>query len=427
MTCGSACGMISSDKRSKVKTGIVKIFGFFLILLLLSYCGLESGGTTKPEEVGMSGKHLHLLDGIVKEAIARKDFPGAVIVVGRKGKIVFRKAYGESQWVPQRRPMGETMIFDLASLTKPIATATSIMILVEQGRVSLEEKVKDYIPEFTAYVDDTGKPGDDARLWHLLTHTSGLPPYTPPEANAEAVEKTFGKSCSTEQLVSYIAQLPKTDPPGTAFHYSCLGYITLAHILKKITGQNIGEFSQEHIFAPLRMKHTFFVPAEKYRGSCIPTEVIEGKPLVGIVHDPLARLQGGISGNAGVFSTADDLAIFAQMMLNKGEHKSVRILSPITVAGMTSLWEKASFAGRGLGWDLASSYSTNRGDLFGPHSYGHTGYTGTSLWIDPDSETFIIFLTNRVHPDDKGAIVAMRSRVANVVASSIIDKKPGTR
>jgi CubicO group peptidase (beta-lactamase class C family) len=406
-----------------MKTGLIKGIGFSLILFLLSHCGIESGGITKPEEVGMSGKHLHLLDGILNEAIARKDFPGAVMLVGRKGKIVFRKAYGKSQWVPQRRPMDETMIFDLASLTKPIATATSIMILVEQGRVSLEEKVKDYIPGFAVYMDDSGKPGDDARLWHLLTHTSGLPPYT----DAAEVEKTYGRPCSTEQLISHIAQLKKTDPPGSAFHYSCLGYITLAHILKKVTGQNIAEFSEKHIFNPLQMKHTFYKPPEKYHNICVPTEVIEGKPLVGVVHDPLARLQGGISGNAGLFSTADDLAIFAQMMLNKGEHKGVRILSPITVARMTSVWEKVSFAGRGLGWDLASSYSANGGDLFGPHSYGHTGYTGTSIWIDPETDIFIIFLTNRVHPDDKGAIMAMRSRVANVVASSLVDKELGTR
>jgi len=419
--------MISFQARSEMKTGILRLFGFFLILILLSSCGLESGGTTKPEEVGLSAKHLQLLDGIIKESIARKDFPGAVILVGRKGKIVFRKAFGESQWIPQHRPMDAKMIFDLASLTKPIATATSIMILVEQGRVSLDEKVKDYVPEFSLYVDEAGKPGEDARLWHLLTHTSGLPPYTPPEANAEAVEKKFGKYCPTEQLVSHIAQLQKTDPPGVAFHYSCLGYITLAHILKKITGQNIAEFSQDHIFKPLGMRNTFYAPAEKYRSACVPTEVIEGKPLVGVVHDPLARLQGGISGNAGLFSTADDLAIFARMMLNRGEHKGVRILSPVTVARMTSVWEKASWAGRGLGWDLASSYSTNGGDLFGPHAYGHTGYTGTSIWIDPDTDIFIIFLTNRVHPDDKGAIIAMRSRVANVVASSIVDQKPGAR
>jgi CubicO group peptidase (beta-lactamase class C family) len=419
--------MISFDERKKVKTAILKILTGSLVIFGLMQCSFESGKTTKPEEVGLSSQHLRLLDGIIQEAIGRKDFPGAVIVVGRKGKIVFRKAYGESQWVPQRRRMDATMIFDLASLTKPIGTATSIMILVEQGRVSLDEKVKDYIPEFAPYVDEAGKPGEDARLWHLLTHTSGLPPYFPPEANAEAVENTFGKSLSTEQLVNFIARLPKTDPRGAAFHYSCLGYITLAHILKKITGQNIAEFSSEQIFKPLGMKHTFYNPPQKYRSACVPTEVVGGTPLVGIVHDPLARLQGGISGNAGLFSTADDLAIFAQMMLNQGEDKGVRILSPLSVARMTSIWQKAPAAGRGLGWDLSSSLSTNGGDLFGPHSYGHTGYTGTSIWIDPDTDTFVIFLTNRVHPDDKGEVIAMRSRVANVVASSILAKTPGSR
>ncbi len=190
------------------------------------------------------------------------------------------------------------MIFDLASLTKPVATATSIMILVEQGKLSLDEKVKGYLPEFSAFADAEGKPGEDARLWHLLTHTSGLPPY----ADAAEVEKYFGGPCTTEQLVNYISGLKKTDPPGQAFHYSCLGYITLAHILNKITGQTIAEFSRENIFKPLGMDHTFYTPEEKYLDLCVPTQVINGKPLRGVVHDPLARLQGGISGNAGLFS-----------------------------------------------------------------------------------------------------------------------------
>ncbi len=406
-----------------MKTGAAKIAIMLIIAFLFSGCRLSPSGTTNPEEVGLSAKHLRLLDGIIKESIARKDFPGAVILVGRKGKVVVRKAFGESQWVPAPRPMEATMLFDLASLTKPIATATSIMILVEQGWVSLDEKVKHYVPDFASYVDATGKPAEDPRLWHLLTHTSGLPPYFPPEANAEAVEKTFGKSLSTEELVGFIARLQKTDPPGTAFHYSCLGYITLGYILEKITGQNIAEFSAEHIFKPLKMKHTFYNPPEKYRASCVPTEAIQGKPLAGVVHDPLARLQGGISGNAGLFSTADDLAIFAQMMLAGGKHKNVRILSPLTVAKMTSVWPKASFAGRGLGWDIFSAQNTPGGDLFGPHAYGHTGFTGTSIWIDPDTGIFILFLTNRVHPDQKDAdaIAAMRSRVANIVASSMED------
>ncbi|MGB7294556.1 MAG: serine hydrolase domain-containing protein [Candidatus Aminicenantales bacterium] len=393
----------------------------FLALLLVGGCGPRSSQTSKPEEVGVSGKHLRLLDSMIDEAIARKDFPGAVILIGRKGKTVFRKAYGECQWVPERRPMDETMIFDLASITKPVATATSFLILVEDGRISLDEKVKDYVPGFAPYIDPSGKPGEDARIWHLLTHTSGLPPY----ADAAAVEAELGRPCTTAQLVRYIAGLARTDPPGTAFHYSCLGYITLAHILKTVSGQDIAAFSEERIFKPLKMKHTFFTPPEKFRSICVPTEVVDKKPLSGIVHDPLARLQGGVSGNAGLFSTADDLAIFAGMLLAKGTYKGVRILSPLAVERMTTVWNKAPFAGRGLGWDLDSAYSTNRGDLFGPHSYGHTGYTGTSIWIDPNTETHIIFLTNRVHPEDKGAIIALRSRVANVVAASL--QEPNAR
>ncbi len=398
-----------------MKKHVIVVIGLICVVICLFSCGPQSRDRAKPEEVGLTSRHLRQLDVIVEEAVARKDFPGAVLLVGRKEKVVYRKAFGKSQLVPQRQPMEESMIFDLASLTKPVAAATSIMILVEQGRLSLDEKVKDFVPEFSPYVDETGKPAEDARIWHLLTHTSGLPPYT----EAGEIEKKYGRPCSLENLVSHIAQLKKTSPPGASFTYSCLGYITLSYILKKISGQDIASFSEERIFKPLAMGHTFFVPASKYHVSCVPTEVIEGKPLVGVVHDPLARLQGGVSGNAGLFSTADDLATFAMMMLNKGQHKGRRILSPLTVERMTSLWPKASFSGRGLGWDVDSSYSSTGGDLFGPRSYGHTGYTGTSLWIDPDTETFVIFLTNRIHPVDKGSIVAMRSRVANVVAASI--------
>jgi CubicO group peptidase (beta-lactamase class C family) len=196
----------------------------------------------------------------------------------------------------------------------------------------------------------------------------------------------------------------------------------MAYIIKKATGQTIAEFSEENIFEPLGMKNTFYVPPQKFAVRCVPTQVIDGKPLTGVVHDPLARLQGGISGNAGLFSTAEDLAVFAQMVLNRGEYRGVRILSPLTVERMTSIYPKAEFAGRSLGWDLDSAYASNRGDIFGTRSFGHSGYTGTSIWIDPETETIVIFLTNSVHPDDKGKIVPLRSRVANVVAASIIKK-----
>lgn len=372
----------------------------------------------KPEEVGMSTRRLHQASEVINEAIARKDFPGAVLLVARKGKIVMRQAYGESQWVPKHKPMTVDMIFDLASITKPVATATSIMILVEQGKIRLWDKVKDYIPEFVPYVDENGKKGADARLWHLLTHTSGLPPYT----DAKKAGEKLGNPCNLDSLAVYIAKLPKTAPPGKEFHYSCLGFITLANIVKRVTGMTIAEFSQKNIFEPLGMKHTFYTPPEKYREKCVPTELIDGRPLIGVVHDPLARLQAGISGNAGLFSTADDLLIFAQMMLNKGEFNGVRILSPLSVERMTEIYPQVPFSGRGLGWDLDSDYSTNGGDLFGPNSYGHSGYTGTSIWIDPDTETVVIFLTNRVHPEDKGSIVPLRSKVANIVAGAIIEE-----
>ena len=390
----------------------------FLLILLYPQCSVKKNLRFEPETEGMSSMRLQRLDGIIEAAIEKHDFPGAVILVGRRGRIVFQRAYGESQLFPEHHPMKKDMIFDLASITKPVATTTSIMLMLEQGKLRLRDKVKEYVSEFETYLDENGEPGDDACVLHLLTHTSGLPPYT----EDSEIEEKFGDSCKTEDLVNHIARLKKTNPPGNEFHYSCLGFITLAHIIKEITGQSVSEFAEENIFQPLGMKDTFFNPPKEYIDRCVPTEVIDGIALKGVVHDPLARLQGGVSGNAGLFSTADDLAVFARMLLNKGRYKSTRILSPLAVERMTELCREVSFSGRGLGWDLDSPYSSNGGDLFGPDSFGHTGYTGTSLWIDPETKTFVIFLTNRVHPEDKGAVIALRSKVANIVAASIINK-----
>jgi CubicO group peptidase (beta-lactamase class C family) len=396
---------------------------FFLILFLFLIC-FRAGWpevhlpVARPEEVGMDGQRLAFLDNLMAEALAKHDFPGAVILVTHQGKIVWRKAYGQSQLIPEPQPMKADLLFDLASMTKPIATATSIMILVEKGKIRLWDKVKTYIAEFVPYIEDKGIPGEDARIFHLLTHTSGLPPYTDPQE----VEKKFGRPCSTELLVKYIAGLRKEYRPGEKFVYSCLNYITLARIIQIVSGQDLSEFSQNNIFKPLGLNFTMFNPPDELKSRCVPTEVVNGQLLKGVVHDPLARLQGGISGNAGLFSTADDLAVFAQMMLQKGEFKGVRILSPLSVERMTEIYPKVSFSGRGLGWDLDSDYATVKGDLFGCKSYGHSGYTGTSIWIDPETQTVVIFLTNRVHPDDKGEIISWRSKVSNVVAASIIKK-----
>lgn len=396
---------------------LLKFLTGLLILSQLSVLSFSySLPKAKPKEVGMSSSRLHWLNFIMEEAIHNGQFPGAVILVARKGKIVFYEAYGKSQLIPEPKSMEHSFIFDLASLTKPVATATSIMILVEQGKIRLEDKVKEFIPSFIPYKNQEEETGKDARIWHLLTHTSGLSPYT----EVKEVEEKYARPCSLEILVQHIAQLPKEYPPGEDFDYSCLGYIILHYILKEVSGMNLAQFSEKYIFKPLHMKKTFFNPPEKLKSRCVPTEVVNGKLLRGEVHDPLARLQGGISGNAGLFSTAQDLAVFAQMMLNKGEYKGTRILAPLTVKRMTSVYPEVSFSGRGLGWDLNSPYATAGGDIFGSPSYGHTGYTGTSLWIDPPTQTFIILLTNRVHPKDEGSVVSLRSKVANVVASSII-------
>jgi len=390
-----------------------------LVALLFSGVASAAGASlpsAKPESVGLSSPRLAVLDTIVAEAVAKKDLPGGVLLVVRKGKVVYRKAFGLAQTVPGPQPLTADMIFDLASVTKPVATATSVMILVERGQIRLWDRVSLYVPGFTAWYGEKGIAGEEARLYHLLTHTSGLPPYTDPKAAAAAL----GDPCTPAALAGYIARIPKERPVGEEFVYSCLNYITLAHIVEKVSGLGIDRFADENIFKPLGMSRTFYRPPAELAGQCVPTEVIEGTPLRGVVHDPLARLQGGLSGNAGLFSTADDLALFAQMLLNRGELNGVRVLAPLTVDRMTEIYPQVGASGRGLGWDIDTDYATVRGDLFGPRSYGHSGYTGTSVWIDPDTQTAVVFLTNRVHPDDKGDIIALRSKVANVVAASIL-------
>ncbi|MBU1338973.1 MAG: beta-lactamase family protein [Acidobacteria bacterium] len=371
-----------------------------------------------PEDVGMSTARLAQVRPVILEGVEKRAFPGAVLVVVRKGRLVWKEAYGYSWWSPVEKKMEVNHVFDLASITKPVATSTSLLLLVERGRIRLWDKVSDFVPEFTAFTGKDGRPGADVRIWHLITHTSGLPAYT----EGDEVEKRFGVSCTREELVRYIAGLTKLNPPGEVFRYSCLGYITLAVIIERISGKNLALFAEENIFRPLGMQRTGFNPPPDLLPLCVPTEYWKHSPLVGVVHDPLARLQGGISGNAGLFSDAEDLAVYAQMILNRGVFRGVRILSPLTVERMTEIYPQTAFSGRGLGWDLDSSYSTNGGDLFGPEGYGHTGYTGTSVWIDPETETVVVLMTNRVHPDDRGSVVSLRSRVANVVAAAIVDR-----
>ena len=384
------------------------------LILLAAVLNAQSLKVVSPGTENMDIHRLQLADQIIEKAITDSIIPGAVLLVARNNKIVYRKAYGYRELVPVKRKMEINTIFDMASVTKPVATATSAMILLERGQLRLKDRVSDFLPQFK-HKNRFGKP---IRIIHLLTHTSGLPPYAP----VKELKEKYG-SPNPDSLIAYIGRMPLEHEPGTYFKYSCLNFITLQNIIQTITGQTLKAFSEQNIFKPLGMHDTFFLPPKNKIERCAATEMQpDGTVLLGVVHDPLARvMNGGISGNAGLFSTADDLAIFSAMMLNDGTWHGKRIMSKRTEEKMISIPKGFEPFGRALGWDVSSDYNSNIGDLFSNRAYGHTGYTGTSITIDPQSKTVIILLTNRVHPHDTGSVVRLRGQIANIVASSILD------
>lgn len=390
------------------------VSGIGIVLLIVGLCQPVRLWTQRPKAVGLTvasptavgmwAERLSEIDQVVQEAIGRKELPGAVIAVGRRGRIVYRKALGFRAVEPERVPMTADTIFDLASLTKVVATATSVLILVERGKVRLGDPVARYIPEF-------GQNGKQRiTVEQLLTHRGGL------IADNDLDDYRDGP----EEAMRRIYRLAPVVQPGTRFIYSDVGYIVLGELVRRVSGQPLDAFASENIFRPLGMKDTMFRPDEGRRRRCAPTERREGRWMIGEVHDPRAYALGGVAGHAGLFSTADDLAIYAQMILTGGEFQGVRVLSPLGVRRMTESRGLPPNEMRGLGWDINTGYSSNRGDLFPLGSFGHTGFTGTSLWIDPSSQTFVIFLSNRVHPDGRGDVTSLRGRVANIVASAII-------
>jgi CubicO group peptidase (beta-lactamase class C family) len=391
---------------------------FFLIIsLFLAVDALFAQGLARlnPEEAGMDGQRLSLADDAINRAIREKTIPGAVLAVVRHKELVYLKAYGNRQVYPDTAAMTVNTVFDLASLSKPTATATSIMILLEQGKIRLRDNVSLYIPDFKPWTSADGKTTEPIKIIHLLTHTSGLPPYAP----VDALKKQYS-SPNPDGLITYISNVKRNKRPGTAFDYSCLNFITLQRIIENVGGMSLRDFASKNIFQPLGMRHTDYNPTGETLQLTAPTEVQkDGSVLKGVVHDPLARvMNGGISGNAGVFSSAEDLAVLAAMFINRGEINGVRILSPLTVEKMISVPQGYEKFGRALGWDVYSDFRSN-GDIFGAKTFGHTGYTGTSIAIDPVSETAVILLTNRVHPADKGSVSRLREVVANAVAAAI--------
>ena len=391
--------------------------------------------------LALDARRFDLIQPIVEEAIAERKLPGAVVLVGRGDKTVYHKAIGNRALVPAVEPMTLETIFDVASLTKGVATATSVMMLVEDGRIRLNDRVSTFIPGFERY----GK--GEITVRHLLTHVSGLRP------DVDLADPWSGYDTA---ITLAIEEVPLSSP-GERFNYSDINFFLLGHIVAQVSGKPLDVFARERIFEPLGMKDTMFLPAPSLQPRIAPTEACtplgwpcgplnigpdnsldaaQDRPLDagrdepavmlrGTVHDPTARRMGGVAGHAGLFSTASDLAIYCRMLINGGKHGGTRLLSPLTVAKMTtpSSPERERNV-RGFGWDIDSSFSANRGELLPIGSFGHTGFTGTSLWIDPRTEMFVVFMSNRVHPDGKGDVTPLRAKVATI-ASSAVSSLPG--
>jgi CubicO group peptidase (beta-lactamase class C family) len=290
------------------------------------------------------------------------------------------------------------------------------MILLERGELRLRDRVDLYIPGFQPWTDSLSGRRRDIRIVDLMTHTSGLPPYAP----VEELEKIYTVP-NPDGLIEWISNVKRNNEPTTVFDYSCLNFITLQRIIETVSGESLQAFARQNIFSPLGLNHTDYNPQGEMLDLVAPTERQEdGTVLRGRVHDPLARVMNdGVSGNAGLFSDAEDLAVLAAMVLGEGEIGGVRILAPLTVRAMRSVPKGFERFGRSPGWDIFSAYASD-GDLFDPSAFGHTGYTGTSITIDHDTDTAVILLAHRVHPVDKGSVVRLRELVANVVAGSIV-------
>ena len=376
-------------------------------LALMSNEGGSKGGlpSKEPSAVGMSAKRLEKVDKVVARAIKAGGFPGAAVLIGRSGATVLEKGYGNLSWSGKNAVIPDRTIYDLASLTKVVATTTGIMVLFDDGKIRLDDPVSKFIPGFA------GGAKDDITVQQLLEHRSGLP----------AGRELWRIAMTPDEAKRAIIETPLECSPGTCMIYSDLGADLLGFVIESASGQRLDNFLQQRVFSPLGMAETAFRPHWTLRDRIAPTELTppRGYPLRGEVHDENAFVLGGVAGHAGLFSTATDLAVFAQMMLNGGQLNGVRIVADSTVAIFTA--RTPSRGSRALGWDTCSDDAC--GKYLSGKSYGHTGFTGTSMWIDPERDLFVILLTNRVHAArarrPSKVISDIRADVADAAALSI--------
>ena len=357
-----------------------------------------------------AGDKLAAIDDAVKAAITRGELPGAVVLVLHQDKVVYRKAFGNRIKTPEHTLMTEDTIFDLASLTKPIVTAMCVMLLIEDGKLNVNDPIARHLPAFAR------KETEGITIAELLTHTAGF--------IADNAIKDYGDG--KDRAWKNLYALNPNTTPGSKFTYSDVGYILLGAIVEKAGGLPLDQFAKKRIFEPLGMKETGYRPQGALKKRCAPTQEREGRWMIGEVHDPRAYRLDGVAGHAGLFSSADDLAIFARMLLANGKHQGKAFLRPETVELMTAPRKVAGKKEPGLrtyGWDMATAYSSNRGEIFPKGvSFGHTGFTGTSIWLDPQSQTAVIILSNRVHPDGKGNVTNLRKQIATIAGKVLASK-----
>jgi len=358
----------------------------------------------------------------LKKAVRDGGLAGGVVAAGRRGEVLLLEAAGWRRLVPSPLPTLPNTVFDLASLTKPVVTATLASQLVEAGELKLDYPVKAYLPAFR------GDGRDEATVRDLLTHSSGVPAWK--NYLADPPTGAAGRQERLEAVVADICRLPLVARPGEQFVYSDLGFILLGAVIEGLLGKPLDQAAVERIFVPAAMGGACFNPPALLWEACAATEVVEGRVLQGVVHDENARYLGGVAGHAGLFATAEDLGRYCAMMLHGGMGVAGRVLWPGTVAAMTTTQSRHPDQRRGLGWDLDSKYAIQiRGDVFPARGFGHSGFTGTSLWVDPPSGAWVVLLTNQVHPSrgDKEVIGALRREVANAVARAIIRRTPRGR
>jgi CubicO group peptidase (beta-lactamase class C family) len=371
-------------------------------LLMLGINAEAALPVVEPQTIGLDPQALVAIDSIVEEGISERKMPGCVVCIGRRGKIAWLKAYGNKQLEPAIAPMTTDTVFDMASVTKPVATATSIMLLVERGKLGLSDKVSTLIPEFGV------NEKQNITIRDLLIHQSGLIADNAigdyQNGTAEAMQKIYG--------------LRLQNPVGTKFVYSDVNFILLGDIVKRISGRSVHEFSLQEIFKPSGMYETGYLPSEELKTRTAPTQKRDGQWIQGEVHDPRAYKLEGVAGHAGLFSTAHDMAIYSTMMLDGGRIGESQILMPETVTLMTQAYRVNSGI-RGLGWDKQTVFSINKGERFTESAYGHGGFTGTVVWIDPELDLFFIFLSNRVHPDGKGSVNQLAGKLATIAATAV--------